>query len=187
MKSIFRIKNILIIFISVYLFAQDSQLKLFEADGLYGFMDQHDRVVIDAQYPAAMEFSEFGIAAVADSSGWTYIDTQGNMLIRPFIYDNGPDYFSEGLSRFIENEKIGFFNESGHVVIEAQWDFAYPFQDGRAAVCNGCPFTMNREHDSITGGDWGYIDKTGKIIIPIGSVKGDSVLPVPAKIKLYKM
>jgi len=189
MKSsvLFRIKNISIIFIGVCLFAQDIQLYLFEDDGLYGYMDQHNHIVIDAQYLAAMEFTENGIAAVADSAGWAYIDVLGNILIRPYIYDNGPDYFSEGLARFVENGKFGFFDKFGVPVIDAQWDFAYPFHNGKAAVCNGCKIILDNEHSGITGGKWGYIDKTGKIISPVGSVEADSVLPKPAKIKLFKM
>ena len=184
--AFFRIKIILSIFISVYLFAQEIQLKLFENDGLYGYMDQQNHIVIDARYPAAMEFSEYGIAAVADSSGWAYINELGNILIRPYIYDNGPDYFNEGLARYVEDGKIGFFDEYGKVVIKAQWDFAYPFEDGKAAICNGCKITADNEHSSVTGGEWGYIDKAGKIIVPLGSVKSDSVFTAPAKIKLFK-
>ncbi|MEJ2543276.1 MAG: WG repeat-containing protein [Calditrichaceae bacterium] len=148
-------------------------------------MNQNNHIIIDAQYPAAMDFTEHGIAAVADSSGWAYIDKQGNIIIRPYVYDNGPDYFSEGLARFVKNGKFGFFNEFGRIVIEAQWDFAYPFQDGKAAVCKGCKITTDNEHSSVTGGEWGYIDKKGNIVVPIGSVKADSVLPKPAKIKLF--
>lgn len=187
LATIIRIKIIIVIFVSVYLFAQEVQLKLFEDNGLYGYMDQNNHIIIDAQYPAAMKFTENGIAAVADSSGWAYIDKLGNILIRPYIFDNGPDYFSEGLARFVDKKKFGFFDESGMIIITAQWDFAYPFQDGKAAVCNGCKIRTENEHSSVTGGEWGYINKTGKVIVPIGSVKADSISPGPAKIKLFKM
>lgn len=182
-----RVKIILLIFLFAYLPAQETQLKLFEEDGLYGYKNQHDQVVISVKYSAAMNFNKKGIAAVADSSGWIYIDTQGNILIRPYIYDNGPDYFSEGLARFVENSKFGFFDDSGKIVIDAQWDFAYPFTNGKAAVCEGCKIITENEHSGITGGEWGYIDRKGKVIIPIGSVNPDSVFYKLDKIEIFKM
>jgi hypothetical protein len=178
---------VLFLFLCAVIYPQSVQLNLFEQDGLYGYKNQIDQIVIAAKFAMAMDFSEKGIAAVADSSGWAYIDTQGNILIRPFIYDNGPDYFCEDLARFVENGKFGFFDESGKIVIEAQWDFAYPFKDGKAAVCNRCKMSADNEHKKISGGEWGYIDKTGKIIISIGSVKADSVLNEPKNLEIFEM
>lgn len=181
--------NVFIIIFGLFAMAssQINQLRLFEQDGLFGYIDQDEKIVIDASFIMAMEFTENGIAAVADSTGWVFIDQKGNILVHPYIYDNGPDYFSEGLARFVEDGKFGFFDEFGTPVIKAQWDFAYPFQHGKAAVCNGCTIKTDNEHASVTGGDWGYIDKTGKVIVTIGSVKADSVLLKPAEIKLFKM
>ncbi len=184
---ILRIKIILLIFLFAYLSGQEVQLRLYEKDGLYGYKNQHEQVVISARFLLAMNFNEKGIAAVADSSGWAYINAQGNILIRPYIYDNGPDYFSEGLARFVENGKFGFFDEYGKIVIDAQWDFTYPFQDGKAAVYKGCTIITEKEHNSIIGGQWGYIDRTGKVIRPIGSLNPDSVLYQPDKNEIFKM
>ncbi len=182
-------KSVIVLFLFLYavIYPQTVQLNLFERDGLFGYKNQNDQIVIRAKFTAAMDFSEKGIAAVADSSGWAYIDTQGKILIRPFIYDNGPDYFCEGLARFVENDKIGFFDESGKIIIKAEWDFAYTFEDGKAAVCNGCKISIDKDHNSVSGGEWGYINKTGKVIFPIGSVKADSVMPKPKNIKIFEM
>ena len=167
--------------------AQSVQLNIFEEEGFFGYKDQNEKVIIAAKYAVAMDFSEKGIAAVADSSGWAYINTRGNILVRPYIYDNGPDYFSEGLARFIEKRKIGFIDEYGKIIIKAQWDFAYPFKNGKAAVCNGCNILTDNEHKKISGGEWGYIDKTGKINVPIGSVKADSVMKKLKKVEILEM
>jgi hypothetical protein len=167
--------------------AQSIQLEIFENDGLFGYKSQNEKVVIEAKYVAALDFSDKGIAFVADSSGWVCIDKKGKSLLQPFIYDNGPDYFSEGLARFVEKGKVGFFDESGNIIIKAQWDFAYPFEDGKAAVCNGCKMATENEHQKISGGEWGYINKTGKVITPIGSVEADSVIFKPKEVELLKM
>ena len=80
-------------------------------------------------------------------------------------YDNGADYFQEGLARTVQDGKIGFVNESLDLVVAPVWDFAWPFVDGFALVCNGCQKVTDGEHTSLTGGGWGYIDSNGKVIV----------------------
>jgi len=105
-----------------------------------------------------------GLAAVLDDQGWVLIDVKGREVIRPYTFDNGPDYFEEGLARFVQDRKFGFFDESGKVVIQPQFDFAYPFKDGKAKVGWGCTFTPDGEHQQVSGGEWKQIDKTGKFL-----------------------
>lgn len=136
------------------------------ADGLYGFRDSSNKILIQPQYFFAEPFSAHGIAAVADSSGWAYINAAGKVVIRPFIFDNGPDYFREGLARFVEGGKFGFFDQTGKVVVEPAFVFAGPFQEGRAPVCQGCKKIHKGEHWFMEGGLWGYIDRTGSVVIP---------------------
>lgn len=64
-------------------------------------------------------------------------DRKGNFLYYPQLFDNGPDYWEEGLRRYVENGKIGFVDALGNKVIIAQWDFATPFYNGYAKVFEG--------------------------------------------------
>jgi len=139
----------------------------FEKDGIWGYRSEDGRVVIEPRYDVAQPFSENGIAAVADSGGWSYIDPTGRTVVRPYVYDNGPDPFGEGLARCVVGGKVGFFDERGRVVIEPQFDFASPFHEGLAAVCNGCREIKEDEHRRVEGGTWGYINPTGNIVIPL--------------------
>jgi hypothetical protein len=136
-----------------------------EKQGQWGYQDKTGQWNIQPQFHLAQKFNSRGIAAVADDSGWVYIDARGKKLIRPFIVDNGPDYFREGLSRFTSKNKFGFFNASGKVVIKPKYDFAAPFSEGMAAVCTGCKKVKKGEHTLWKGGKWGYIDREGKIIL----------------------
>jgi hypothetical protein len=139
-----------------------------DKNGLWGYKDNAGKIIISPRYFAAGEFSEHGIAPVGDKSGWKYIDTSGKTVIVPFIFDNGPDYFSEGLARFAENGKMGFFDETGKIIIPAQFDFVFPFSEGLAEFCNGCSKVYAGEHYTMEGGQWGKIDRWGKIVIPAG-------------------
>ena len=47
---------------------------------------------------------------------------------KPYIYDNGNDYVSEGTSRIIDSSgKIGYIDSFGKVIIKPQYAFGYPF------------------------------------------------------------
>lgn len=144
----------------------DPSLRPFEKDGRFGYVDDSGRVRIEARYILAGDFSENDIAAVVDDSGWVMIDTNGTELLRPYIVDNGPDYFREGLARFVDAEKIGFFDRSGRIIIKARFAYARPFSDSLAAVCEGCTVQREGEYGIMTGGEWGYIDPQGVLVIP---------------------
>lgn len=145
------------------------KLFLFEKDGLYGYKDEQNAVVLEATYRMANDFVN-GMTEVVDDKGWAYINGKGEVLARPFIYDNGPDYFQEGLARFVEDEKIGFLDENGEKQIPADFDFAHPFNSGLSAACMGCkekPFTTESgEHMQMVGGKWGFINKKGSWVVP---------------------
>jgi hypothetical protein len=59
---------------------------------------------------------------------------------------------SEGLIGFRTDNKIGFINTEGREIIEAHYNWAYDFHSVRAVVYN-----VDK---------WGFIDTTGKLIIP---------------------
>ena len=79
----------------------------FESGDLIGFRDIKGNVVIEPQYYIAYDFSPENIAAVAGDNGWAYIDPFGTVLVRPYIVDNGPDPFNEGLARYTAGGKGG--------------------------------------------------------------------------------
>jgi hypothetical protein len=141
------------------------RLEVFQREGLYGYRNAERGVVIVPRYYVAHDFNAHGIAAVADDSGWAYIDQKGEIIVRPFVFDNGPDYFQEQVARYTVGDKFGFFDEEGKVVIDPRFDFALPFSDGLAAVCEGCVFHRDGEHGSYEGGKWGYIDHRGNLAI----------------------
>jgi hypothetical protein len=169
MKTIFLI---LLIILSVTLISSEGgaqgELIPFEKGEKWGYRNGEGKVIIQPQFIAANEFSSGGIAAVVDEKGWVYIDQRGNTVIRPFIFDNGPDYSEEGPARFTMDSKFGFFDETGRIVIKPEFDFALPFHEGLAPVCIGCKPMPEGEHYSMEGGKWGYINREGERVIPPG-------------------
>ncbi|MBR2398831.1 MAG: WG repeat-containing protein, partial [Alistipes sp.] len=69
----------------------------------------------------------------------------------PFIYDFLD--FNDGLAAAELNEKCGYIDSSGRVVISFQYDRTEEFRNGFAPIC-------------LRGDGWGFVDKTGKEVIP---------------------
>lgn len=134
-----------------------------ERDYQWGYLDKSGKLAIVPRFHAARDFSE-GLAAVkltkslknSNWGHWGFIDRAGHEVIKlPFesvlIAPDAAD-FSEGLAVVRRDEKYGYIDKSGKVVIPIQFDVAYKFKGGLAIV---------RQH-----GKSGYIDQTGKFAIP---------------------
>jgi hypothetical protein len=105
------------------------------------------------------------VAAVVGSTLY-YLNGAGRSA--PVLwYDNGADYFSEGLARTQHDGKVGFIDRSLSEQIAPTWDFAFPFDGGVALVCQGCRTHPVGEHSEVRGGAWGYIDRKGVVVVPV--------------------
>lgn len=93
------------------------------------------------------------------------INRKKEVIFDAYLFDNGLDYISDGLFRIKRNGKIGFANELGEVIIEANYECAYPFENGKAKVAYDCE-TINDDMDHSTwqSSNWFYIDKNGNKI-----------------------
>ena len=156
----------LIVVLQQFIAISQTMPQAFEENERWGYKNQ-EKIVIPPRFQLAMEFSEKGIAAVVDSNGWAYINSLGYVILRPFVYDNGPDYFVEGLARFVQDGKMGFFDEWGRIIIKPQFDFAEPFSEGTAFVNNGCYKEHDGEHYRMIGGKWGAVNAKGEIIVAL--------------------
>ncbi|WP_411823714.1 WG repeat-containing protein [Leptospira sp. 'Mane'] len=152
----------------------------FEKNDLYGFKNKKGKVVITPQYTLVNDFNEKGVAFVLNKNEWACIDSNNKYLLSPFIFDNGPDYASEGLARFVENKKIGFFDSACKKTIKAEYDFANPFENQFSIVCNGCASVKDGEHSTIQGGKYGVINKKGKVVV---SIEFDSIVSIDIRKK----
>ena len=61
----------------------------------------------------------------------------GKFLYHPQFFDNGPDYWSEGIRRYAENGKMGLVNFSGTKLTRAEYGFIEIFNYGYAQAYKG--------------------------------------------------
>ena len=116
-----------------------------------GFIDKTGEEVIPFQYDYVYPFSE-GLAMVAINNKGGYIDRTGKEVI-PIQYDYSKQ-FSNGLAPVMKDNKWGYINKAGELVVPFKYGNAESFSEGFAAV-----------YDSA-GGSWGFIDTTGKEVVP---------------------
>ena len=115
-----------------------------------------------------MSFSSDDLAQALIDGQWHYIKRNGDTL--PVItYDNGADYFSEGLVRSIRNGKIAYYTLGFAQAVPPRYDWGWPFENSRALVCRGCKNDKTDElgHIAVEGGEWGYIDRHGIEVVPV--------------------
>ena len=136
-------------------YVEGTRNKITDSDGSIS------KKVVDTAY-----YDENGLGHLYSSVGVFYFSKSG--FVRKALYfDNGPDYFVNGLARTDWNGKIGFFNKELSIVIEPQYDFAFPFENGISIVCMGCTKQKTGEYHDMVGGKWGAVNLKGEIVQPI--------------------
>jgi hypothetical protein len=118
-----------------------------------------------------LTYGKYGLGqllVLGGGGGWRYIKKNGETL--PVVtFDNGADYFTEGLARGIVDGGIVYFDPDFHQVIGPYADGS-PFKNGRAAVCQGCSKSDGTSRD----GRWGFIDRTGRVVLSIAMTQSQA-------------
>jgi WG containing repeat len=126
----------------------------------YGYIDTTGKMVIAAKYdggddPILWDKSDFsqGMAAVRQNDKWGYINREGKTVI-PFrrAYSAGP--FNEGIAVLkYDNGTAKYIDQKGKIVrsVYEERGHRYGFENGLGLIS--------------ARGKWGYIDRTGKVVI----------------------
>jgi uncharacterized protein YdeI (BOF family) len=119
----------------------------------WGYINESFEFVIAPAYDRALDFKN-GLAFVVEGGQGRYIDKHGKA-----VFDSDPGTFdkadvSEGLvvSRIAE-QRFGYRDTKGEMVIEPVYEDAWPFSDGLARV----------RRDGL----YGFIDAKGNVVIDI--------------------
>lgn len=131
-------------------------------DGLYGYVDAEEKLVIPYRYSFACDFSDGMGLVINDSNLVGYINTKGELVI-PYQYEtpsesNGND-FHEGLCAVVvdgEHEWFSYIDKTGKLAFPGVFSQAGDFSDGLATVT-----TTGEEMQR------GYIDHSGKMVITL--------------------
>jgi DNA-binding transcriptional regulator/RsmH inhibitor MraZ len=133
------------------------------------FIDHTGKTIFEVPLDVTVGFHE-GLAGVLLRGTVAYYDRTGRKIPISTAYGPKSSSFSEGLLPIEVKDKWGYVDRAGKIVIEPKFEDGESFREGLAPVkVRGevvwCPpdSSGNRSGSSMM---WGYIDKTGRIVIP---------------------
>lgn len=136
----------------------------------FGFIDKTGKYAIKPQFSGAGDFAE-GLAPVKtpQSGYYGYIRKDGTVAIKPEYENAAP--FRDGLAAVYYNDRYGFIDKSGKIIVDLKYDQAGNFSEGLAKFGVRDPgkkatgFYGGSLDKLVFSGKWGYIDKSGNIVI----------------------
>jgi hypothetical protein len=135
-----------------------------------GYKDNNGIVVIPAGKYLQCYTDTFRNFAIVNKPhvGFVAIDKNEEVLYEVFPFDNGPDEPHDGLFRIRIKGKIGYADAvTGMVVIPAQYDAAFYFENGVAKVGKRCKSIFDGyEHYIWQCKQWYYINTKGEEVSP---------------------
>jgi hypothetical protein len=135
----------------------DNGLAIVQSKGKQGFIDRTGKPAIPLKFHSVSRFQD-GLALVKFNGKYGYIDLTGKFVIPPQF--TGADDFHEGVARIDAGSNgVYFIDRTGRRITKpGQFSSAFAAQDGLIAVS---------KTDRPGGKElWGFIDLSGKQIIP---------------------
>ena len=160
---------------------------------LYCLVDEQGKIIrkLDtSMYYMTFNDDRYGYFAVFSkkgSSGWTAIDANEKELFKVYNTSFGepsPDYLIENKIRIVDrNDKVGFANNKGEIIIKPQFESATSFYKGKAIIGQSCkkvPWDAHAKetdchHYSIVCQQHGYINGKG-VVLKIGNYSFDQLM-----------
>ena len=145
-------------------------LTIVSVEGLYGAIDTQGKTVIPFEYQALADFHDgFATAARPPKDPEDYESKYGminkqNEVVIPFMYESMGN-LSESLIAVKKDGKWGYVDTKNKAIIPINlaYETVSDFSDGLSAV-----FNYEENSDNLK---YGYIDKTGKLVIPMQFIK----------------
>lgn len=152
--------------------------------GKCGLQDKSGKILIEPLYDKMQKTSN-GLIAVIKDNKLGLFDINGKVIIQPTYDTDFLEYhfgFSEGLAPVIQKTKDGYNNcvyidKTGKIVLDPTKFGASTVQDESYGACSQfseglapATYTFDGSEGHFASGDYGYINKQGKVIIKVDNV-----------------
>ena len=140
-------------------------------DGKYGFINKDNKYVIEPtfEYGKSTTLPNYsdGLVEIYVKPTSSFYNTKGEK-----VFEKNNDYniqnYKNGYATFIKDDKYGYMDKEGKVVIENKYQIAFDYNDGLAKVYT------SYDSDKETG-EFLFINKEGKTILGGKIVKNASI------------
>jgi hypothetical protein len=158
----------------------DEPLFPVQHEGGTTYIDRKGNEVFTVRYAGA-RFSE-GLARVTLDTGMGYIDRTGKLVIGPISY--GARDFSNGLAMVESAERCTTETKQKYGYIDRNGTFIIPATLTRPCNAWGDEFYFTKEGLALTNIDdkWGFIDRTGKLVMQFDAAGQFSEGLAPVKV-----
>ncbi|MCT4636613.1 MAG: WG repeat-containing protein [Bacteroidales bacterium] len=102
-------------------------------NGLYGFVDNNGKVIIEPRYSLVSFFSDGLTAVKGDNGKYGFINIKGDTLI-DYRYDNVFGGFYDGLCSVMVNDSCGYIDKNGDAKIPFRYKYCDLFYKGYASA-----------------------------------------------------
>ena len=130
----------------------------------FGYIDTKGMKVLPFEFGAPGDFhngftTEAALVDFVLKLG--FINDLGVMVIQP-TYDQVT--YENGLWKVKLDDKYGYLDSVLNLAVPIEYNVSYGFKNGYAAVNIGGAYN---QYYTVEGGKWGFVDKTGKVIVPV--------------------
>lgn len=128
-----------------------------EGEWDYGFIDETGKLVIPHEFFTANGFKQGRAVAQLEDSDPGFIDKSGEWVCKP-KYSHA-ESFVEDRAVVGKDDLRGYVDLDGREVVAPKYGYAHAFSEGLALVA---------DHDQYETGSFGFVDRDGKVVIPLG-------------------
>lgn len=132
----------------------------------WGFVDRTGIEIIPCRYDVVENFlvKDDKVIPVGIDSLYGYISNHGESMI-PFVYEYA-GRFKSGLAPVVMNNKLGFIDKEGNIVIDLFYDPIFEFNDVKGIAQVKGDLFFNDEIVLRKNGQWGLVNKSGEEVFP---------------------
>lgn len=123
-------------------------ISIYRKGNFYGFVNENGKI-ISPVFTEIRGINE-NVVCAKTLNRWSYYDTEGKQLFNKFFED--AYLFNNGLARVFINNRYGYIDKNGNLLIKATFDYAENFSD-------------NYAYASYANKDTTIINKQGKAVI----------------------
>lgn len=135
--------------------SENNKLLVVEKNHKYGLMNDKLEFIVPFKYDYVIEQfpnneNLFIVALQPDNDIFHGLINDKGKIVQPIIFSTISEFENEGFVRFSKNERWGFMDTQGNIIIDAKYDFVDVFTRGYAIVeLNGKKGYINTKGDLI--------------------------------------